>query len=95
MAPEHRDGKDRYFYITFFNSFSFKHASPDVERLLVGNKADMESRRVVPKERGEQLGQQQNIPFLETSAKTNNNIDEAFETLARLILKKVRGSVKF
>ena len=63
--------------------------------MLVGNKADMESRRVVPKERGEQLGQQQNIPFLETSAKTNNNIDEAFETLARLILKKVRGSVKF
>ena len=49
----------------------------------------MDGRRVVPKERGEQLGQQQNIPFLETSAKTNANIDEAFETLARLILKKV------
>ena len=48
----------------------------------------MDGRRVVPKER-EQLGQQQNIPFLETSAKTNANIDEAFETLARLILKKV------
>jgi Ras-related protein Rab-10 len=64
------------------------HASPDVERLLVGNKADMDNRRVVPKERGEQLGQQQNIPFLETSAKTNTNIDEAFESLARLILKK-------
>ncbi len=49
----------------------------------------MDSRRVVPKERGEQLASQQNIPFLETSAKTNSNIDETFETLARLILKKV------
>lgn len=49
----------------------------------------METRRIVPKERGEQLGQQQGIPFLETSAKTNTNIDEAFESLARLILKKV------
>ena len=58
-------------------------------RLLVGNKCDMENRRVVPKERGEQLASQQSIPFLETSAKTNLNIDETFETLARLILKKV------
>ena len=58
------------------------HASPDVERLLVGNKCDMENRRVVPKERGEQLAGQQGIPFLETSAKTSTNIDETFETLS-------------
>ncbi len=65
------------------------HASADVERLLIGNKSDWEDRRVVPKERGEELAKSQGIAFLETSAKTNHNIDEAFETLARLILKKV------
>jgi len=52
------------------------HASSDVERLLIGNKSDWEARRVVPRERGEQLAQSQGIPFLETSAKTNHNIDE-------------------
>ena len=44
---------------------------------------------MVSKEKGENLARSQNIPFLETSAKTNYNIDDAFEKLARLILKKV------
>lgn len=70
-----------------------QHASPDVERLLIGNKCDWESRRVIPKDQGEELARQQAIPFLETSAKTNHNISEAFETLARLILKRVRRRV--
>ena len=60
-----------------------------MEKLLIGNKCDWEARRVVPKEKGESLADSQNVPFLETSAKTNYNIDEAFEKLARLILKKV------
>jgi len=68
---------------------NFQHASSDVEKLLIGNKCDWEGRRVVSKEKGETLARSQNIPFLETSAKTNYNIDEAFEKLARLILKKV------
>ena len=54
----------------------FQHASADVERLLIGNKCDWETRRIVPKERGEELAASQGIPFLETSAKTNTNIDE-------------------
>ena len=66
-----------------------QHASADVERLLIGNKCDWEARRVVSKERGEALAASQGIKFLETSAKTNYNIDEAFEQLARQILKKV------
>ena len=56
---------------------------------MIGNKCDWEARRVVPKEKGEALARSQGIPFLETSGKTNYNIDEAFEKLARLILKKV------
>ena len=58
-------------------------------RLLVGNKCDMESERVVSRERAELLASEQEIPLLETSAKTNVNIDKTFEMLARLILEKV------
>ena len=43
---------------------------------LIGNKCDWEARRVVPRDRGEELARSQGIPFLETSAKTNHNIDE-------------------
>ena len=44
---------------------------------------------MVPKDRGAALAHNQGISFLETSAKTNCNIDETFETLARQILRKV------
>lgn len=62
---------------------------------MIGNKCDWEARRVVPKEQGEELARQQAIPFLETSAKANHNINEAFEALAKLILKRVRISMSY
>lgn len=64
------------------------HASAEVERILIGNKCDWEARRVVSKERGAALAHNQGISFLETSAKTNCNIEEVFETLAKQILRK-------
>ena len=64
-------------WITFLSPFPpHQHASSDVERLLIGNKCDWEAKRAVESERGEQLARSQGIPFLETSAKTNHNIDE-------------------
>ena len=59
-----------------FLPFSFQHAPPGVERLLIGNKCDLEARRAVESERGEQLAQELGIPFMETSAKTGHNINE-------------------
>ena len=53
-----------------------QNASLDVERLLIGNKCDLEEERAVESERGEELAQNQGIPFLETSAKTGHNVDE-------------------
>ena len=64
-------------FMTFLSPFlSHQHASSDVERLLIGNKCDWEAKRAVESERGEQLARSQGIPFMETSAKTNHNIDE-------------------
>ena len=57
-------------------SILFQHAPPGVERLLIGNKCDLEERRVVESERGKQLARSLGIPFMETSAKTNHNINE-------------------
>ena len=63
--------------------------SDGVEQLLIGNQCDLESRREVSKEQGEQLARSLDIPFMETSAMTGENINEAFETLVRLILNRV------
>jgi Ras-related protein Rab-10 len=58
--------------------------------MLLGNKCDMSDRRVVPKERGEQIAINHQIRFLETSAKANINIDRAFYDLAEAILDNVK-----
>ncbi|KAG8522443.1 Ras-related protein Rab-10, partial [Galemys pyrenaicus] len=66
-----------------------EHANEDVERMLLGNKCDMDDKRVVPKGKGEQIAREHGIRFFETSAKANINIEKAFLTLAEDILRKV------
>jgi small GTP-binding protein len=55
--------------------------------ILVGNKCDLEKHREVPKEKGETLAKQWEIPFLESSAKSKINVDEIFHTIVKDIRK--------
>lgn len=49
--------------------------------ILVGNKCDLEDERVVGKEQGQNLARQwNNCAFLETSAKSKINVNEASTT---------------
>jgi len=66
-----------------------EHASQDVEKMILGNKCDMNDRREVTKERGEELAIEYGIKFMETSAKASINVEEAFYTLARDIKAKM------
>jgi len=65
-----------------------EHANEDVEKMILGNKCDMEDNRQVPKERGDVIALEHGIKFMETSAKNNINIDRAFQELAEAILNK-------
>uniref|UniRef100_H2ZGR3 Ras-related protein Rab-10 n=1 Tax=Ciona savignyi TaxID=51511 RepID=H2ZGR3_CIOSA len=65
-----------------------EHASEDVEKMLLGNKCDMEDKRMISKERGEMIAKEHGIKFYETSAKNNINIETAFIALATDILHK-------
>lgn len=60
---------------------------PSAPLLLVGNKCDLEENRQVPKEDGEELAKRLGLIFLETSAKTSYNIEEAFQEMARELIK--------
>ncbi|KZV24503.1 hypothetical protein F511_37464 [Dorcoceras hygrometricum] len=56
-----------------------QHASDNVNKILVGNKADMdESKRAVPTSKGQALADEYGIQFFETSAKTNLNVEQVF-----------------
>ncbi|CBY34279.1 unnamed protein product [Oikopleura dioica] len=67
-----------------------EHASEDVERMLIGNKCDMEDKRLISEERGRKVAEENGIKFFETSAKENINIEIAFNSLAEDILNKQR-----
>lgn len=65
-----------------------QHANEDAQIFLVGNKSDDEENRQVSREQGQQLASSLNIPFLEASAKTNENVESIFYELASLIQEK-------
>lgn len=60
-----------------------------VIRLLVGNKTDREQERIISTEEGQQLADELGISFMETSAKTKNNITESFMNLTRICYKRL------
>uniref|UniRef100_A0A7N5JM56 Ras-related protein SEC4 n=1 Tax=Ailuropoda melanoleuca TaxID=9646 RepID=A0A7N5JM56_AILME len=66
-----------------------EHASADVEKMILGNKCDVNDKRQVSKERGKKLALDYGIKFMETSAKANINVENAFFTLARDIKAKM------
>ena len=59
--------------------------------MLIGNKVDLDSRRAVSYEEGEKFAKEHGLIFLETSAKTAANVEEAFIQTARLIHEKIQN----
>jgi len=58
---------------------------------VVGNKVDLPSRMVETRQ-GRVKAESYGIPYIETSAKTRQGVDDAFYTLVREIRKYVRFS---
>ena len=59
-----------------------RYACENVNRLLVGNKSDLTSKRAVETASAKEFADSLGIPFLETSAKNATNVEEAFITMA-------------
>ena len=62
-----------------------QHASEGVNKILIGNKSDWSEKRAVTEEQGRELADELGIKFMETSAKVNEGVEEAFFTLARCV----------
>ena len=74
-----------------------RFAKENVLRVLIGNKNDLDNKRVVQEAEGRDLGiyinynkiaKLFNIQFMETSAKNKNNVDELFTAIVRTFLEK-------
>lgn len=65
-----------------------ENADTGVEILLVANKCDKNEERVVNYEDGANLALKFKVPFIETSAKTGENIDKAFLIIINNVFAK-------
>ncbi|KAJ6238400.1 ras-related protein rab-2a [Anaeramoeba flamelloides] len=66
-----------------------EHSSPNLQIMLIGNKSDLGFKREVKKEEGQKFADEHGLLFLETSAKTAENVEKAFQKTSRDIYNKV------
>jgi len=64
-----------------------KYASPTVNKLLVGNKSDLKHKREIDAQTAFEFANKFGLPFLETSAKSAVNVEEAFLTMVADLTK--------
>ncbi|KAA8496791.1 Ras-related protein ORAB-1 [Porphyridium purpureum] len=69
-----------------------KYGSERVNKLLVGNKCDLVNKRAVETEEGQELADALGMKFLETSAKTAENVQLAFTTMTREIMSSIQSA---
>ena len=66
----------------------------DISILLIGNKADLEDRREISEEEGLEQARKWGCKYLETSAKTNFNVENAFHEIMRQVYQKKETAVE-
>lgn len=66
-----------------------KYTQDNITRILVGNKTDLENKRAVSFEEGQEMANHYGVRFLETSAKECKNVETAFTTMTREIKNNV------
>ena len=64
-----------------------KNASENVLKILIGNKNDLEVERDIASDEEKAYTNKNRMQFIETSAKMNTNVNEAFETLGKLMIE--------
>ena len=81
--------RDTFQHLANWLQDAIENGNPDMSIILVGNKTDLEQRRSVSFEEGQRFARDNNLLFVEASAKTASNVEAAFNNPAEVILKKV------
>jgi len=85
--------RETFNHLTSWLDDARQHSNSNMTIMLIGNKTDLEHRRAVSIEEGQQFANEHGLIFLETSAKTAANVEEAFINTARRIYEKIQQGV--
>lgn len=69
------------------------HADVNINKILVGNKCDNISERVISFEEGLELAKEYGIEFFECSAKSDININNLFTRISEQVVKRLSSEV--
>ncbi len=84
--------RDTFNHLTRWLDEARQHANPKMVIMLIGNKSDLEKREVSYEE-GENFAKENGLIFLETSAKTAQNVEEAFLKTAQKIYDNIQSGL--
>nr|QBH73296.1 putative ras-related protein Rab-2A [Franklinothrips vespiformis] len=85
--------RETFNHLTTWLEDARQHSNSNMVIMLIGNKSDLETRREVKTEEGEAFAHEHGLIFMETSAKTADNVEEAFINTAREIYEKIQEGV--
>jgi GTPase SAR1 family protein len=78
--------RETFEHLTSWLEDCRKYSNSNIVIMLIGNKCDLESKRQVSKEEGAAFAKEHNLLFLETSAKTAENVEQV-PTFTLLLLE--------
>jgi len=79
-----------YNHLTSWLTDARNLTHPNTVIMLVGNKRDLEEQRDVSYEEASQFAQDNGLMFVESSAKTGENVEDAFLKTAKLIFQSIQ-----
>ena len=78
----------------WLNDFKKHQSIQEVVVMLVGNKNDLEERRAVSVNEGVEFARSHGMLFMETSAKTAENVEKAFDMLIENVYRCEKSGVE-
>jgi len=85
--------RETFNHLTRWLEEARQNANQSMVIMLIGNKSDLDHRRQVSFEEGEKFAKDHGLIFLETSAKTAANVEEAFIHTAQKIYENIQAGV--
>merc|ERR1712176_1508491 len=85
--------RDSYNHLINWLADAKTLARADISIIVIGNKCDLKDKRAVTFLEASRSAQENDNPFLETSALTGEGVEEVFIKVARMILNKIEDGL--